>query len=138
MSIVYKTKRKNTRGFIQTKALFLLLIMLTCSFCSSKKDHIPVETGSETAISMEEALATIEQVTEVQNFIQSLKDKPEAKAVIRQMQPLTNNEFLYEFYVGEGHVTHTVVWKYFAVDQNGKVFVYDPVENEYVPLENSE
>jgi len=43
---------------------------------------------------------------------------------------------IWDFYVGEEHDTHTVLWHFIQVrKQIGELFVMEPVDGQYVPLE---
>lgn len=85
---------------------------------------------SETA-----AFSKIQSVPEIQSFIGKV-NRDSIKPIIRQEGSAVNGNDLLEYYIGESHPTHDVLWNRFAINKKtSEIFVFDVESGDYIPLE---
>lgn len=125
------------KALIPFKIIILVLLILQMSqmSCSAKKGDGSSEINQGSKVTHVEAQAIVEKIPEVENFIASMAGQGEASASIRLLDSKTENEEIFEFYVGESHKTHTTLWNVFGVNKKtGEILVYDSIKDEFIPL----
>ncbi|MFH0799221.1 MAG: hypothetical protein V2A66_03460 [Pseudomonadota bacterium] len=113
------------RAFI---LLLAPLVLFGASIISCAKVSLP-----ETA-----AFGKVQNLPEVQLFMAKVnKAGNDVRPIIRQEESDASSGNLIEFYVGESHPTHNVLWNRFAVDKTTtQIFVFDAESGEYVSIED--
>ncbi len=114
---------------IAMRSLFVLFIV-------SILVAAPLVSHARTILSEDDALRVIEKLPEVQAFIKEINNAGGGvKPIIRLEGGSAAGDKSFQFYVGESHSTHNVLWKRFAVDKKtSKISVFDIMSGEYVPI----
>lgn len=113
-----------------------MIKLITILFCISSFVCAPLISFAQTMLSESAALSMIEKLPEVQAFIKEINNAGgDVKPIIRLESGTATRDKNFQFYVGESHSTHNVLWKRFAVDKKtSKISVFDIMSGEYVPI----
>ncbi len=109
--------------------LIAIALFVLVSSSQGNPPRIPTITNTD-------AFNKISNLPEVKAYFQKLGEVEKGvKPVIREESDNPDGNNLFEYYVGESHTTHSVLWNRFAVNRrSGEVFVFNQEEGEYIPI----